>query len=238
MDERIFRVPQVCIYCGGEVVTREHCPSRALLDKPYSENIPTVPSCKLCNEGFSLDEEYLACFIDCVISGSTNPTKVQREKVSKILERKPTMAKRIEASKQEDEKGNLTWTPESKRIEEIILKLARGHVAVELSAVVPEEPDDLYFMPLIAMSKEWYEEFERAGAGEIAPWPGELGSRAFLRAAGQIPFGIQDGPWVIIQEGRYRYSLHEGGSVQVSMVLSEYLACQVYWEEYGQIDFN
>ena len=38
-----------CIYCGGPAETRDHVPSRCLLERPYPENLPAVGCCKECN---------------------------------------------------------------------------------------------------------------------------------------------------------------------------------------------
>ncbi|MBV7337585.1 hypothetical protein KFU94_57025 [Chloroflexi bacterium TSY] len=53
-----------CAYCGGDTKTREHVPSKVLLDKPYPKNLPIVSACESCNAGFSMDEEYIACWIE------------------------------------------------------------------------------------------------------------------------------------------------------------------------------
>ena len=34
-----------CVYCGDKADTREHCPSKAFLNKPYPTDLPTVPAC-------------------------------------------------------------------------------------------------------------------------------------------------------------------------------------------------
>jgi hypothetical protein len=73
------------VFCSAEPTTREHVVSRILLDDPLPENLPLVYSCQECNNGFSSDEEYLACLIDCVVSGSTDHMLVQRQKVRASL---------------------------------------------------------------------------------------------------------------------------------------------------------
>jgi hypothetical protein len=40
-DERLVAS---CVYCGNVTETRDHVPSRILLDEPYPENLPVVPS--------------------------------------------------------------------------------------------------------------------------------------------------------------------------------------------------
>ena len=58
-----------CVYCSGSTETRDHIPSRVLLDEPYPENLLVIPACGSCNESFSLDEEYVACLVECARTG-------------------------------------------------------------------------------------------------------------------------------------------------------------------------
>ena len=57
-----------CIYCGKPATTREHTPSKAFLLEPYPENLPTIPACFECNNGYSEDENYVSCFLDVLKS--------------------------------------------------------------------------------------------------------------------------------------------------------------------------
>jgi hypothetical protein len=115
-----------CSFCGGETGTRDHCPSRVLLDEPFPENLPVVPACEKCNSGFSADEEYLACFLGCVLAGSTEEAKIGREKVRKILAKKPALKSRLAAARSVND-GTTIWQPEIKRLHAVITKLAQGH---------------------------------------------------------------------------------------------------------------
>ena len=67
-----------CVHCGGPYETDDHMPSKVFLDRPYPENLPVCPACATCNEGFSKDEEYLACLLECVLAGDTDPQKIGR----------------------------------------------------------------------------------------------------------------------------------------------------------------
>lgn len=78
-----------CLYCGGPPETREHVPPKVLLDRPFPDNLPVVEACYECNNKFSKDEEYLACLLDCVVSGTTHSESVQRPQVGLILTRHP-----------------------------------------------------------------------------------------------------------------------------------------------------
>jgi hypothetical protein len=59
-----------CVHCAGQTDTRDHVPSRVLLDEPYPPNLPVVPACRDCNEEASADEEYVACLVECTLAGS------------------------------------------------------------------------------------------------------------------------------------------------------------------------
>ncbi len=93
------RLVNGCVYCGGPEETRDHVPSRVFLDLPYPENLPVVSACSSCNNSFSQDEEYLACLIESVIVGSTDPDKIRRLKVANIYRRAPALRAKIEAAK-------------------------------------------------------------------------------------------------------------------------------------------
>lgn len=51
------RLKGLCYSCGdSDAETKDHVPPKALLDKPFPF-LATVPSCKACNNDFSLDED-------------------------------------------------------------------------------------------------------------------------------------------------------------------------------------
>lgn len=48
-----------CTYCGEvALVTRDHIPPESLFPKPRPSNLVTAPSCRKCNNGASMDDEY------------------------------------------------------------------------------------------------------------------------------------------------------------------------------------
>lgn len=223
------RLASSCVYCGGSAETRDHVPSRFLLDDPLPGNLPVVEACAECNQSFSLDEEYVGCLIDCALTGTAKPSAAHREKVRRALERNASLAGRLDGCKRVDSLGTLVWMPEADRVRAVVLKLARGHAAFELSLPQLDDPASIDAVPLLAMPAAHRDSFERASAGELRGWP-EVGSRAFLRACGAFPYSDQAGPWVVVQSGRYRYSVDQPGGVTVRIVIGEYLACQVDWE--------
>jgi hypothetical protein len=215
-----------CVYCGGAPDTRDHVPSRVLLDEPFPNNLPVVSCCKSCNTGFSLDEQYLACFVDCVISGSTSSSDVARPKVSRILAETPALSSQIAASETKGPSDKKFWKPDIDRIHNVILKLARGHVAYELSLLQFEKPLCITFTPIIAMADRDVEYF--LNLQETPFWP-EIGSRAFIQTSKQFPELAADHR-EIVQPGRYQYLVSQTDGLFVRILLSDYLACEVRWD--------
>jgi hypothetical protein len=226
IDERLKT--DTCVYCNGEANTRDHVPSKVLLDEPYPPQLPTVDACERCNSGFSSDEQYLSCCIECVLRGTTEPGSLQRPKIKRILDEKPNLREQIQGSMARDGDA-LLWNLETERVKRVVLKLATGHAAYELFTQ-GEPPGHIEFSPLIMLSEQQRGDFESSPWGQFAPWP-EIGSRAFARACGaNVDEFAQVGDWVVVQPGRYRYAVNETGGVLVRIVLSEYLACTALWE--------
>ncbi len=219
------RMLDACVYCGGPPETCDHVPSRVLLDEPFPNNLPVVDCCETCNTGFSLDEQYLACFIDCVIAGSTLPSDVARPKVSRILAETPILASRIAASKTKGLDDQQVWEPEFNCIYNILRKLARGHVAYELSLLQIDEPLCITCTPIITMANRDVEHF--LNSPKTPFWP-EIGSRAFIQMDLDFPELTGD-HWQVVQPGRYQYLVSQADGLFVRILLSNYLACEVRW---------
>jgi len=211
-----------CVYCGGPDETRDHVPSRVLLDEPLPSNLPVVPACEKCNNSFSRDEEYLACLVECALAGSL-ATASKRPRVGSILERSAGLAARLDAARYESE-GQVGFSAETERVRKVLLKLARGHAAFEENEPQLDAPASVSFSPFTAMSEQQRASFESA-TDPRGSWP-EVGSRALHRAVlGEVG---PDG-WVEVQANRYRYRVHPGGRT-VHIVIAEYLAAEVTWE--------
>jgi hypothetical protein len=217
-----------CVYCGGRPDTADHVPSRIFLDDPLPENLPVVEACRECNGGFSLDEEYLACLLECVIAGTTETDVLARKKVKRALLRNPRLTAQLKACRWDDLFGRQWWRPDEARVRNVVLKLAKGHTAYELNEVMADEPDFYSVRAIPAMSEAERQEFECIGGEAQFLWP-ELGSRAFLRASGRPIPPTQDGAWLIVQPRRYRYSIDWQSGIDVRMVIGEYLYCRAVW---------
>jgi hypothetical protein len=220
-DERLITS---CVHCGGLTETRDHCPSRVFLDEPYPEHLPVVPACSACNGGFSIDEEYLACLVECARTGSTDA--VERLKVRQILNHSPALAARLMQARSLTGEGVVTFAVEDERVKRIVMKLARGHAAFELSELAHKEPSHIMFTPLHLLSAAARNHFETPPSSEV--WP-EVGSRAMQRMA--LEWGSSPHPsWIVLQPGQYRYLAVAEIAVMIRVVIGEYLACEVIWQ--------
>ena len=219
-----------CVFCGASTQTRDHCPSKIFLDEPYPENLPVVPACASCNTGFSLDEQYFACFLESVIRGSAD--LVQRPKIKRLLHEVPSLYSKIKDAKRSSNNEEQTFDVEHARIQAVVLKLARGHAAYETSEIVRHDPSHVMIVPLQTLSASARLHFETPPSSSV--WP-EVGSRAMQRMF--LADGSIVGPqWIDVQEGRYRYFVIAEGNVMVRSVISEYLACEVIWSDDGALD--
>lgn len=220
-----------CIHCCGWLEDMEtnsdHVPSRSLLCAPYPNELPTIKVCRTCNSGFSSDEEYLVAFLGTVLCGSTDPEHHTNPRSAAILRRSPKLRARIENTKTwsigPSGEKRLCWTPEQTRINNVILKNARGHALFEYGEPMLDEPERIWVTPLELMAATQRTEFEYIPQ-EIA-FP-EVGSRMMTRVlTGQ---DLNDG-WVVVQEGVYRYAVVQQGLLCVRVVIQEYLAAEISW---------
>ena len=208
--------------------SRDHIPSKALLNPPFPENLMDVGMCQECNSGFSKDEEYFVAFLASVISGSTEPDSLRFPTASRALARNPRLRSRIEAARyvQTTSSGGtvVIWIPELERIERMIVKNARGHLLYELGQAVELPPTHVNILPRELLSPQQLSQFEYLEG--IDGWP-EVGSRLMLRLLETGEVG--DGGWIEVQGGVYRYAVDD--NLRVRMVFREYLAAEVIWYE-------
>jgi hypothetical protein len=223
------RLRGACSYCGGVPNTRDHVPSKVLLDEPYPNDLPVVDCCTSCNQGFSLDEEYLACFLSCVVSGSTDPAEQTSPKIARILRRKMALVARIQSSNTKSEHGSSIWMPEEDRVRSVLTKLARGHLAYEMSVPRIDEPLYVVYTPLHCLSKQDANEFLIPPDSHGYP---EIGSRAFINmlVCGDDAWSEGYDDWNIVQPKKYEYLVSQSDGDFVRLLIWNYLACVVAWD--------
>jgi hypothetical protein len=221
-----------CLHCAraltGLKQTRDHVPTKTLLRTPYPANLPIVPVCGDCNQSFSKHEQYLVAFLSAVISGSADPDAQASPAAQRILKRNTVLRAAIDNSRKEYRTASgetrLLWTPDESTIRKVVVKNARGHAFFEYGEPILDEPASVSIMPFATMKPSEREAFEDVPSTGL--WP-EVGSRMMTRVmTGQD----LDGPWVIVQDGVYRYNVTQIGRILVRSVMSEYLATEVYWD--------
>lgn len=116
-----------CIYCDVTATTKDHVPSKTLLEKPYPNNLMTIDACSDCNKSFSLDEEY---FLNVLAFLSDSPTMVARTEPGGNLyrswERSDKLYDRIINSLGISEDGRVYLNPEGIRLNKVVEKYAFG----------------------------------------------------------------------------------------------------------------
>lgn len=233
-DERLTaELDGKCLYCErsldeGGGLTVDHAPSKAMLRKPYPENLPTVPACAECNNGFSGDEQYVRVFLACVLAGSVDPSAQTDSAVRSALTRDARLQAEMEAAMRETLPGEPTmWEPDQKRLSTVLVKNARGHLWFEHAEHHPQQPTVAY-AALESLTDERREAFENPSDVNLEVLP-EVGSRALQRVFSGDTF---DG-WTFVQDDFYRFAIDhlDNGAVRVRSVISEYLATEVRWAD-------
>ena len=190
-----------------------------------------MEACQKCNVSFSRDEEYFSAFLAAVLSGSTDPSKQETPKASRMFTKQPILRARIDKSKRVTRslfgETKITFMPELERIKNVVVKNSRCHALYELDQAIFSEPDYVFCTPLQSLTQEQRIEFE--DGSEI--WE-EIGTRMFMRQCYSFDSSQSDmsRSWVIVQNDVYRFLAKDNGDgLLVRSVIKEYLATEVYW---------
>ena len=223
------RLNQLCAFCGCQTETEDHVPSKCFLDKPHPQDLPVIPCCYKCNHGFSLDEEYVSCMIDCMKAGTASPTLVKREKTRKSLLHNPKLQERI-SSQIRDFGGVLFCDVEKERFKKVFRKLAFGHLAYENDTLAWDSPYRIDIHLFSEMSESQRDDFFRPYRCELLPEVCSHGLEHVMLCYEDDRSYSYLSPWVTIQEGRYRYCVSPNGNI-VKFVIAEFLAGEVNIEK-------
>jgi hypothetical protein len=122
-----MRSPLSCVYCGKQATTKDHVIPRCLLEKPFPPNIPTVPSCRPCNEAYSRDEQY---FLAVMAQAGSVPSLQQKVEiggsVDRMLERSAGLDAHFIDSMVVTDDGRVAITPDESRVANVTRKMAFG----------------------------------------------------------------------------------------------------------------
>lgn len=117
-----------CIYCGQRATTRDHVPPKLLLERPFPNNLRTVPSCFRCNNRASLDEQYFLAMLGQISSSPTITAKIcDGGIIDRTLTRSPALEQRLIAALEVDgENGRVLIRPDMDRVSRVVKKIAVG----------------------------------------------------------------------------------------------------------------
>lgn len=225
-----------CIYCGAPATTREHVPSKTFLKKPYPSDLPVLPACEKCNNGWSSDELYTSTYI--AVMKSLNERKddavlqITDKDRKEIIEAKKAVKSFLDT-------GEFACDI---RIKRVLSKLAIGHAVYELAEgyCLPYEERKIAsvnytFRPII--SEDNWLMLDRIEPIENMFYP-EVGARLLhnllvfeeigdkkTTAAPKNKVFID---WSCIQDGNYQYiAIPEGEVIRVKMILLDFLYGEV-----------
>ncbi len=215
---------QYCAFCANfkTKLTKDHIPSKVFLNKPYPENMHIVQACHNCNNGFSIDEEYIAYWIEIAIFKETGVETERYKKTLKALRRNISLRKKILGN-------NLFGKDEllpidDNRLKNILFKLASGHILFRYSNPQYKKPTYIKWGFLLSLNRRDRNKFESIPKIEVLP---ESGSRTIIMID---KFGQYYYPWEIVQDDVYRYLVASAeNSTFVKIVLSEFIYAEVIW---------
>ena len=234
-----------CIYCGAMSDTREHCPSKVFLSKPYPNDLPVLPACFKCNNSFSADEMYTEIYIDALkfVSGNSDAmsdkTKEHINNNTAFIDAQTDLAN--------FHKTGVMYKRE--KIYRILTKLSICHMVYDLSEGYSVDgcsiiPTQIEYKTGIEMSKLEKEEFDNIifMSDKIFPI---IGSRVFDRiyvlnpiitkVIGEetkgIPFVFMD--WYDVQDENYSYVawFENDDTFHVKIVIHNFLYAEVVFPQ-------
>jgi hypothetical protein len=181
-----FRVTsKKCIYCGSAASTRDHVPPKALLDKPYPENLITVASCGPCNNGASDDEQYLVIVLTHISESPISDKKVgEAGQIDRTFVRSPSLEDAFIDALGVDKKTGLPYlNTEQNRIKRVLEKIARG----------------LYFINFKIPLRS-----EQLGHTKLFQLGGDK-TRSYFYKSLEATLELRIKNWIVVQESAFKY---------------------------------
>ncbi|MCL2762485.1 MAG: hypothetical protein FWD36_04665 [Treponema sp.] len=210
-----------CSYCGNRPDTRDHVPSKILLDKPFPENLPVVPCCLECNNKFSVDEEYVSCIFECIIKNICEIKNIKNIRIRNIFERKITLYKKVKELFSNNDIQQILYQ-EKERINNVLVKLSKGHYKYEFGEPMFNSPDIINTNILKYMKDDDLNKYFSFIKENIFP---EIWSRSFINFYQKELFW-----WIEVQENVYLYLVYRDGDKSiVKIIIMDYFAFEIIW---------
>jgi hypothetical protein len=207
-----------CLYCGDVPTTREHIPSKVLLNDPFPNNLFIVEACQRCNQEFSLDEEYFACALECIRVGSAELKDIQRDKVRRVLAHHESLRQRLNDSFNADKSE---FNIEVSRFDNVITKLAKCHIRYENHDPAMDKPTTVVWRFVSELSSKEIDNFLSPIPLTLLP---EVGSRLLNRVA--FRNDLSESIWITVQPNVYSYCVAVG---VVRINFHNFLFAEINW---------
>lgn len=121
-----------CYNCGAaQASTREHVIPRAPVPEPRPSNLPTVPACVPCNQGFSKDEEYLRDRLAVVMTGSNYAGPDLWEIAWRSMQRREAKGKKFGLFKDIRQLASPVFTEEGPSDLAVVIRKDRANRVIE-----------------------------------------------------------------------------------------------------------
>lgn len=217
-----------CLFCNRYNVelTREHTPSKILLDEPLPENLPITYTCKDCNSSFSIDEEYFACILEASKCHSIWLDDLVRFKVRRTLQKNKELYKTIANSFDQETKR---FSFDLKRLKHIAIKLAICHLAFEMNEIVNDNPNYFDFFLRDEVNDRKIEDFDTLIEISVICEISKCYENMIILESSQDTRLFY--AWQIVQEGQYRYMCaFSDDKYIVRIVIGEYTFFEMHWD--------
>jgi len=141
----------ICYLCGKKPAEdRDHIFPRNLFPEPRPANLPTVPSCRECNNSLSNDEEIFRSFIASGIAFETlSGYRIWTERIRPRLKKntrgfKTLLRKLVKEVPVFSPNGNYLGTaptlqPEQEKIDRVLKKISKGLYYLETGHPLPDD---------------------------------------------------------------------------------------------------
>ena len=234
-----------CVYCGEESDTREHAPSKVFLQKPYPSDLPVLPACYKCNNGFSDDELYVEVYIDSLKYLSGYSSCLREENNDRIKSNAAFWDAQYDLHKFYQGE-NISINP---KIERILTKLAVCHMVYELSdgystnncCIQPKLVSYYFSFDMTKSEIDAFDEFVLMNDKQTPT----IGSRVFDKVyvlepalnnideteINKIRMIVMS--WTNIQEQNYRYIawLENDDTFHIKIVIHDFLYAEIIFDQ-------
>ncbi|MFC9540758.1 hypothetical protein ACFTQ7_12830 [Lysinibacillus sp. NPDC056959] len=226
-----------CIYCSKESHTREHVPSKVFLQKPFPDDLPTLPACYECNNAFSKKELLVSLLIQIMKKELLNNYEFP-ESTNGRIEKNEGLLMKVK---------NIIATGDTSKLDSdirsVLVKLARGHSVWDLSKgyyidsdAVNHDSINVDYRFLHEMTQDEINDFLAVYIVSRLPLP-EIGSRLFdtrLLVYQDDTENINEVIvlWEEVQEGEYEYICYQFDNViEVKIVINNFLFAKIHFKE-------